>query len=777
MPHLRHIILTILLLSSTMASAQRVGLVLSGGGAKGLYHIGVIRALEENGIPIDYISGTSMGAIIGGLYAVGYSPEEMAEIFTSAQVKNWMTGKIDNKYVYHFRLQRPNAAMITLRIDFRNPQRIAKLQLPSNLIQSTPIDMAFVEFFASPTAGCGGDFDKLFVPFRCVATDAALRQEVVYRGGDLGKAIRASMTLPLVFRPLKQDSTLLYDGGICNNFPWQVLEEDFEPDILIGSKCVEGNSKPIEDNPVEQILSLTMMHTDYALPSEEDVLIEHTFEDVTTLDFNKAAYVIERGYKDALAKIPELRERIVRHVDTTDLNRRRASYRALLPKVVFDRYDIQGLNKPQTQYVKRLLQFDNKLEKENFFDYEEFQSEYFKMLSDGELSGEYPTVTYNDTLKTFALGLQLRTKPSLKVMFGGNISSTSMNQAYVGLEYRRLGRNMSTYGFDGYFSALYSSLYAGGRNDFSSKTPFAVDYGFNYNYYNYFKSDFGMLAQDNDLSYAKDGDLFLSAGLSTPSSRFQTLSLRFNVGQANFRYYQLTNSADNVVPSDQDEVEYNDVLDQSKFQYLGLKLDLARNNLNYLMYPTRGLRQSISAIYVSGLETFVPGVETSTARRIKDNHYWFGARFTREQYFSLAKWFSLGYLVDAVVTTHPSFSNEYATNLSSPAFQPTPHSKLIYLKDFRSRSFIGAGLIPTFEFGPRFYWTNSVYAFLPEDINQTTANVRKRLRYMFNSSVVYQTPIGVISLTLSKYDATTSHNWFLTFNFGFMLFNNRGLFY
>ena len=235
MPHLRYIIMTILLLSASMVSAQRVGLVLSGGGAKGLYHIGVIRALEENGIPIDYVSGTSMGAIIGGLYAIGYSPEEMAEIFTSVQVKNWMSGKIDAKYIYYFRLHRPNAAMITLRIDFRNPQRIAKLQIPSNLIQSTPIDMAFVEFFSSPTAGCGGDFDKLFVPFRCVATDAAARQEVVYRGGDLGKAIRASMTIPLVFRPLKQDSTLLYDGGICNNFPWQVLEEDFKPDIVIGS--------------------------------------------------------------------------------------------------------------------------------------------------------------------------------------------------------------------------------------------------------------------------------------------------------------------------------------------------------------------------------------------------------------------------------------------------------------------------------------------------------------------------------------------------------------
>ena len=325
---------------------------------------------------------------------------------------------------------------------------------------------------------------------------------------------------------------------------------------------------------------------------------------------------------------------------------------------------------------------------------------------------------------------------------------------------------MSTYNFDGSFSVLYSSLYVGGRNDFSSKTPFAVDYGFNYNYYNYFKSDFGMLARHNDLSYAKDGDLFLSAGLSMPSSRFQSLSLRFNIGSENFRYYQTADHSE------------DDQLDRSNFQYIGVKLDLARNNLNYLMFPTRGLRQSISAIYVGGLETFTPGTASrATMSRMKDNHYWFGARFTREQYFTLAKWFSLGYLVDAVVTTHPSFSNEYATNLSSPAFQPTPHSKLIYLRDFRSRSFIGAGVTPTFEFGPRFYWTNSVYAFLPEDMNKTTADVRKRLRYMFSSSVVYQTPIGAISLTLSKYDATTNHNWFLTFNFGFMLFNNRGTFY
>lgn len=765
MTHLRGIITLILLLSATLASAQRVGLVLSGGGAKGLYHIGVIKALEENGIPIDYVSGTSMGAIIAGLYAIGYTPEQMAEIFESNQIKYWMSGKIEDKYIYYFKQRRPNAAMITLRIDFRNPQRIAKLQLPTSLIQSNTLDLAFVEFFSGPSAQCGGDFDKLFVPFRCIATDAAARKEVVYRGGDLGKAIRASMTIPLVFRPIKQDSTLLYDGGIYNNFPWQVLQEDFKPDILIGSKCVEGNSKPKEDHPMEQILALTMMHTDYDLPSDEDILIDHTFDDVTTLDFSKAAYVIDRGYQDAMAKMPQILERVVRRADTTELDLRRAAYRMSLPKLVFDKYEISGMGKKQTQYMKRILQLDKKLEEQKLFDFGQFRSEYFKMLSEGEIEGDFPDVAYNDTTKSFQLDLHLRTKPSLKLMFGGNISSTSMNQAYVGVEYRRLGRNMHTYNFDGYFSALYSSVFVGGRNDFFWKIPFAVDYGFYYNYYNFFKSDFGMLSKHNDLSFAKQGDLHLTAGLSMPTDRFQAFSMRFNIGRENFRYFQSTGHSD------------DDVMDQSRFPFLGVKLELARNNLNYLMYPTRGLRQSISAIYVSGLEYYTPGTFAPTADRVEENRYWFGARFTREQYFRIAKWFSLGYLVDGVITTHPSFSNEYATNISSPAFQPTPHSRLVYLKDFRSKSFIGGGIIPTFEFGPRFYLKNSVYAFLPEDANKSTADVRKRLRYIFNSSLVYQTHIGPISLTLSKYDATTSHNWFLTFNFGFMLFNGSGLFY
>ena len=101
------------LFSALSAGAQKVGLVMSGGGAKGLYHIGVMKALEENGIPIDYVSGTSMGSIIAGLYAIGYTPDQMAELFKSDRISYWMSGRIESEYLYYFKQRRPSAAMVT----------------------------------------------------------------------------------------------------------------------------------------------------------------------------------------------------------------------------------------------------------------------------------------------------------------------------------------------------------------------------------------------------------------------------------------------------------------------------------------------------------------------------------------------------------------------------------------------------------------------------------------------------------------------------------------
>ena len=140
--------ISVLLLGAGAAGAQNpetpaarprtVGVVMSGGGAKGLYHIGVLEALEENGVPIDYVAGTSMGSIIAAMYAAGYSPAEMRAIVNSGVVKEWVSGRIDpNKYMAYYRQVGSNPAFLSLRIDVESPSG-KRLRVPRNLISSTP---------------------------------------------------------------------------------------------------------------------------------------------------------------------------------------------------------------------------------------------------------------------------------------------------------------------------------------------------------------------------------------------------------------------------------------------------------------------------------------------------------------------------------------------------------------------------------------------------------------------------------------------------------------
>ena len=208
------------------AAAQSVGVVMSGGGAKGLYHIGVLQALEESGIPIDYVSGTSMGSIIAGMYAAGYSPEEMRRIVASGVVKQWVSGRIDPSYLPYYRRNTGTPIFLSIRLNMKDhpdDPNASRFRLPSYLISSNQIDLALADLFGPATTASRRDFDSLMVPFLCVASDMNTRRPVVLRKGDMGEAIRSSMSIPLAFKPMKIDTMLLYDGGIYDNFPWDCL--------------------------------------------------------------------------------------------------------------------------------------------------------------------------------------------------------------------------------------------------------------------------------------------------------------------------------------------------------------------------------------------------------------------------------------------------------------------------------------------------------------------------------------------------------------------------
>ena len=298
------------LLAPSIASSQSVGLVLSGGGAKGLYHIGVIRALEEHGIPIDCIAGTSIGAIVAALYAAGYSPDEMENIVLSGQPEKWVSGRIDDKYYYYYRDRDRMHGMLNIMLSTDRDMKLnsgrKRLNIPRSMINTSQIDMALLQLFKPASVACRGDFDKLMVPFRCMATDVNRHRAVELKSGDLALAVRASMAIPVVFPPVEIDSMILCDGGLYDNFPWRTLDNAFHPDIILGARCGKDD-EPIDENVsvIDQAMTLATMPTDYDMPEDRSLMIKRAV-DISTLDFSQGRYVIDLGYADAKQMMPRI---------------------------------------------------------------------------------------------------------------------------------------------------------------------------------------------------------------------------------------------------------------------------------------------------------------------------------------------------------------------------------------------------------------------------------------------------------------------------------------
>ena len=243
----KNILFFLILILVLQVKAQKVGLVLSGGGAKGLAHIGTLKALEENNIPIDYITGTSMGGIVGAMYAAGYSPIEIEKIALSADFQDWVIGKYKSDYSFYFQKNSINPSIITAKLAADSSLR---LSFRSNLINDIPLNFALLELFAQASAIAKDNFDQLFVPYRCMVADIISQKSISVNKGSLAEAVRATMTVPLVYRPIKLDDKYVFDGGLYNNFPADIIKAEFNPDIIIGANVSSKtfNEYPKNDN-------------------------------------------------------------------------------------------------------------------------------------------------------------------------------------------------------------------------------------------------------------------------------------------------------------------------------------------------------------------------------------------------------------------------------------------------------------------------------------------------------------------------------------------------
>ena len=295
------------------ASAQRpkVGLVLCGGGAKGAAHIGVLKALEDNNIPIDYIAGTSMGAIVGGLYSIGYSADELDSLILAQDWNVIMKDKISRRQKDIDQKQFEDKYLLRIPLGKNGFSRLKSKS--SSVLDNIPLAVVngnnVYNLFTKLTLGYQDslDFSRMPIPFACVAVDIAGKKEYVFHSGSIIEAMRASMAIPGYFDPVRKGDMVLCDGGLLNNYPVDVVKQ-MGADIVIGVKLGGFNPEPQDIGNIGDMVNEMMdLYMDTKLASaveNTDILITPDVTGYSALSFDTESLknLIENGRQAAMEK-------------------------------------------------------------------------------------------------------------------------------------------------------------------------------------------------------------------------------------------------------------------------------------------------------------------------------------------------------------------------------------------------------------------------------------------------------------------------------------------
>ena len=745
-----------------IAQAQKVGLVLSGGGAKGMTHIGIIRALEENNIPIDYIAGTSMGAIVGSLYAMGYSPDDMEALLRSPDFKRWYSGQVEPQYEYYFKKGRPTPEFLNIRFAFRDSLRAKSLRLPTSMVNPIQMNLVFVELFARSTAACHGNFDDLFVPFRCIASDVYNKKPLVMRNGDLGDAVRASMSFPFVFKPIEIDSILAYDGGIYNNFPTDVMREDFHPDVIIGSVVAANPSKPNENDLMSQIENMVMQKTDYSIPDSLGIVMTFKYDDVSLLDFDRLDELHDIGYNRTMSIMDSIKNRIHRRVNADNVRLRRMVYRSNLPQFRFRDIYIEGANAQQQAYIKKEFHDDP----HEVFTYEDLKRGYFRLLADNMISEIIPHAVYDPQTDLYSLRLKVKMEDNFSVRIGGSVSTTSSNQIYLGVGYQNLNYYSKEVTIDGQIGKIYNNAQFMARFDLPTRVPTSYRLIGSISTFDYYKKD-KLFSRHDIPSFNSKDERFLKLMVSLPFLANKRAEFSLGIGKLEDNYFQ-----SNVIDFEKDRS------DQSVYRLLGGAIGFYGSTLNARQYATKGYYEKLIAQIFTGKEKFIPGNSPETATW-KERQSWLQISYMKEAYHTMSPKFTLGWMAEAVYSSKNFSENYTATMMQACDFSPTPHSELMYNEAFRANQYMAAGIKPIYVLNDMFQVRTEFYGFVPIfPIKKNSFNkayygkVFSRFEYLGELSVVCHLPFGAISAYVNHYSSPRKE-WNVGITLGWQLFNYR----
>ncbi|GHU56878.1 patatin [Bacteroidia bacterium] len=759
------------ILSIQGISAQKVGLVLSGGGAKGATHIGVIKALEENNIPIDYVTGTSIGAIIGSLYAMGYSPEEMLELLLSDEFGYWQSGTVESNYIYSFKKPEPTPEIVHFSVSISDSLSIKPNLFPQSLINPIQMNQAFMGLFAQATAKSFWNFDNLFVPFRCVASDIYNKKSIIFRSGPLADAVRASMSFPLVFKPLWKDSVPLFDGGIYDNFPVTPMQEAFHPDFIFGC-AVSGTAVKPSENIYNQLETMVMQKTVYDIPEEDGMMLKFSFPNVSLLDFQRAKELMDIGYYRTLELIDSIKGRVPREVPLKDVTKRRTEYKESLPPLIFQNINITGVTESQKSYIEAQLHRDIN----GVFSMEEFKQAYFKMLTYSKIKEIIPHAVYNWREKIFDLNLDVTMSDDVIIGFGGNVSSYQANQLFLGISYQNISSFATDLNANFQVGNSFDGVLLNSRFYLQSKIPAYINVQGAFSNKKYAESQ-SLFYEDIVPSIIKQKELFMSLKFGFPFLGKSKTEIGISYGGLNDYYLQTTNMSFS-----------NAGFDHSQYNILSASFNIERNTLDYNQYPTSGKKQKFRALYAIGSDNFMPSLGSSQERINDKTDNWLKIDGLWNKYFVLHKNFNMGVLGEFVLSSRKLLNNYTATILQAPAFSPTPHSTIVFNEAFHANQYVAGGASPVFKLSKMAHLRADLFCFAPlKEIKKETIQLEnpnqyldkpyygklfRSFEYMGEVALVLQLPFASISLYANGY-SYPKNNFNFGINIGYLIFNPR----
>ena len=752
--------LTFCILYATGAFPQSVGLVLSGGGAKGAVHIGIIKALEAHDIPIDYIAGTSIGAIVGSMYAMGYSPDEMLQLFLSDDFRYWQTGKVENDYQFYFWKRAETPSFVQITIPLKDSVNIRKSLLPNSLINPVQMNQAFLQMYAQANAQCEGNFDQLFVPFLCVASDVYNKRPLIFRNGDLGDAVRASMSFPLIFKPIIKDDIPLWDGGIYDNFPILPMQQAWNPDFIIGSAVAGSVSKkPDEQSLYDQMENIVMQKTNYQVDPAHGIMMQFHLEDVSLLDFNKVQTLFELGYNTTIERIDSIRGRIERSVPLSEITDRRIRYKKSLPPLIFKKVYISGITEAQESYIKNQILRSG----EESFSILDFKRSYFQLLMNSKIKEILPHAEYDPETQSFDLYMDVKVENEATVDFGGNISSMNANQIYLGFGYQSLTDLSASLNLDAQLGNAYNCFTFYGKLAVPSRIPLDVSATFSYDVRKFYES--GKVFIDTELStFTNQRETYGKIGVGLPFLANARTDLMIGYGQLDDQYYQSRSYMG---------AEY----DRSRYDLINFGLYYHKNSLDAKQYPIKGQQHKVYAQYISGEELFFPARSREAREALSQSYIQLQA--VLNNYHSISSHFNLGYWIEGLASSKNLWSNYTASVLQAPGFTPTPHSKIIFNEAFHANQYFAGGLIPIIKLNPTFHLRGDFYGFLPVYPIKRGESNRAYYGKLFTGAaywgeVSFVTQLSFMSVSLyANHYSYPKNSWNIGLNIGYLIFGPK----